>query len=228
MSAPKRGALVAVIHAVKCCASTLTACLFQPSGSEGEWRLTTDSDHAGNAEAQNKRHSQLAHMAMRGRAPIDWGSKATAVQTVARPDGGDRWNTAELPAEPPMPTCHPLVRDLHADVSSAAEIYAGSAGLSQELWLSYVSEEIGITSGHWRRQCDSCGHTNGTAKCNKIRHIDARQDWASAMRGSNLRKLRKADTKENESGLLAKIHKADQFERLRGRSRRGNPPTPAP
>ena len=48
------------------------------------------------------------------------------------------------------------------------------------------------------------------------------------MRDSNIRKLRKADTKENESGLLAKIHKADQFERLRGRSRRGNPPTPAP
>ena len=27
-----------------------------------EWRLTTDSDHAGNAEVQKKQHSQLAQM----------------------------------------------------------------------------------------------------------------------------------------------------------------------
>ena len=60
----------------------MTARLFQPYGSDGEWRLTTDSDRAGNTKPQNKRHSQLVHMAMRGRAPIDWGSKATAVQTV--------------------------------------------------------------------------------------------------------------------------------------------------
>ena len=86
MSALKRGTLAAVVHAVKYCASTMTACLFQPYGSEGEWRLTTGSDHAGNAEPQNKRHSQLAHMAMHGQAPIDWGSKATAVQTVAWPN----------------------------------------------------------------------------------------------------------------------------------------------
>jgi len=55
MSAPKRGALAAVIHAVKYCASTLTACLHQPYNGDGEWRLTTDSDHTGNAETQNKR-----------------------------------------------------------------------------------------------------------------------------------------------------------------------------
>ena len=54
MSAPKQGTLAAVVHAVKYCTSTMTACLFQPYGSEGEWRLTTGSDHAGNAEPQNK------------------------------------------------------------------------------------------------------------------------------------------------------------------------------
>ena len=54
-------------------ASTLTACLHEPYGLDGEWRLTTDSDH-GNAEVQNKRHSQLAHMQQRGKAPVDWES----------------------------------------------------------------------------------------------------------------------------------------------------------
>ena len=71
MSAPKQGALAAVIHAVKYCASTLTACPFQPYGGDGEWRLTTETDHAGNAEPQNKWRSQLAHIAMRGKAPVD-------------------------------------------------------------------------------------------------------------------------------------------------------------
>ena len=35
------------------------------------------------------------------------------------------------------------------------------------------------------------------------------------MRDSNICKLRKVDTKENESDLFTKIHEADQFERLR-------------
>ena len=104
MSALKWSALAAVVHTVKYCASTMTACLFQPYGSESKWRLTTGSDHAGNFEPQNKQYSQLAHMAMRGRAPMDLGGKATAVQTVSWPDGDGLWNTAELPAEPLMLT----------------------------------------------------------------------------------------------------------------------------
>ena len=50
-----------------------------------------------------------------------------------------------------------------------------------------------------------------------MRHIDARQDWVGAMRDSNICKPWKVDTKENESDLLAEIHEADQFERLRDR-----------
>ena len=216
MSAPKRGALAAVIHTMKYCTSTLTACLFQPYGCDGEWRLTTDSDHAGNAEAQNKRHSQLAHMAMCGKALVDWGSKATAVQTVAWPEGDDQWATAKLPAEGPMLTCHPLARDLHADVSSdPVEIYAGS-GPSQGLWLSYISGELGVSFptpvSIGIDNATAVAHASGTVKCSKIRHIDARQDWVGAMRNSSICKLWKANTKENESDLLTKIHEADQFE----------------
>ena len=85
-------------------------------------------------------------MAMCGKTPVDWGSKAAAVQTVAWPEGHEVWATAELPAEGPVPTCHPLALDLHADMSSAAvEIYAGSVGLRQGMWLSYISDELGIS-----------------------------------------------------------------------------------
>ena len=119
MSSPGRGALDAVIYAVKYCVSTSTACLHQPYGADGTWCLTTDSDHAGNAEVQNKRHSQLAHMQQRDKAPVDWGSKAASVQTIAWPQGDGSWATANLEAAGPTPACHPLAHDLHADVSSA-------------------------------------------------------------------------------------------------------------
>ena len=50
MSMPKQGTLAAVIHAMKYCTLTLTACLCQLYNSNGEWLLMTDSNHAGNAE----------------------------------------------------------------------------------------------------------------------------------------------------------------------------------
>ena len=178
-------------------------------------------------------------MAMRGKAPVDWGSKATAVQTVAWPESNDSWATAELPAEGPMPTCHPQARNLHADVSSAAvEIYAGSAGLSQGMWLSYVSDELGISFPTpvciGVDNATAVAYANGTVKRSKIQHIDARQDWVGAMRDSNICKLWKVDTKENESDLLTKIHEADHSRGCvtaawcSGRFRRSSLPTPTP
>ena len=56
---------------------------------------------------------------------------------------------------------------------------------------------------------------NGTVKRSKIRHIDARQDWVGVMQDSNICKLWKVNTKDNECDLLTKIHEADQFEWLR-------------
>ena len=115
-----------------------------------------------------------------------------------------------------------MARDLHADVSSAAvEIYAGSVGLSQGMWLSYVSDELGISFptpvSIGVDNATAVAYANGTVKRSKIRHIDARQDWVRATRDDSICKLWKVDTKENESDLLTKIHEADQFERLRDR-----------
>ena len=123
---------------------------------------------------------------MRGKAPVDWGSKVTAVQTMAWPESNDSWATAERPAEGPMPTCHPLACDLHADVSSAAvKIYAGSVGLSRGMWLSYVSDELGISFSTLVcigvETATAVAYANGTVKRSKTRHIDAQQDWVGAM-----------------------------------------------
>ena len=155
---------------VKYCASMLTACLFQPYGGDGKWRLTTDSDHAGSADAQNKRHLLLAHMAMRGRALVDWCIKASraAVQTfkLAWPEGDDRWTTAELPAAHMRGRCQPSIRSRATctpmyPASATVKIYAGSVGLSQGLWLSYISRSSESASSFPTPMC--IGADNATA-----------------------------------------------------------------
>ena len=137
MAALGRGALRAVLHAVRYCSSTRTTCLHQPYGAEAEWEFFSDSDHAGNAELQNKRRSQLGYIALRGRCPIAFGSKASGVTFGAQ----------SVSAET-VPVCHPAVRELHADVSSAAaKIYAASVALSEMCYLSYISDEMGMPIG---------------------------------------------------------------------------------
>ena len=52
-------------------------------------------------------------MAMLGSVLIEWGSKASSIKF-----GEDAWRTEVLLGG--VPVYHPLVKDLHADVSSAA------------------------------------------------------------------------------------------------------------
>ena len=133
-----RGALKALKHCIAYCKETRYWCFRQTvDGKDVGWSFYSDSDHAGNAETQNERRSQLGRMAMVGLVLIEWGSKASSIKF-----GDDTWRT-EVPLGG-VPVCHPLVKDLHADVSSAAsEIYAASVALSEFLHLSYVLDELG-------------------------------------------------------------------------------------
>ena len=124
-------------------------------------------------ESQNERRSQLGRMAMLGSVPVEWRSKASSVKF-----GDNTWRTV-MPLGG-VPTCHPLVRDLHADVSSAAsEIYAASVALSEFLHLSYVSDEMGWSIGlPLEIQVDNVAaiaFSNGNTRRSKLRHIDVRQ-----------------------------------------------------
>ncbi len=82
---------------------------------ECDWRVYSDSDHAGNAEIQNKRKSQCSFIVMNGEAPITWGSKASGVQLE------DNYLHSL------SPTAHPDITDMRAYLSlasAAAEIYS--------------------------------------------------------------------------------------------------------
>jgi hypothetical protein len=240
MATPRKGALKAVIHAVKYCSSTKTACLFQPYGEHAEWGFFSDSDHAGNAEVQNKRRSQLGYIAMWGRAPIAYGSKASGVSfdtasleaqakaqdvrdtsNKAEPEADLAFLVAEAVAEH-LPTCHPMMKQLHADVSSAAaEIYAASVALSEICHLSYVADEMGMGIRlPFVLQVDNAAclaFSKDQVQRSKLRHIDARQEWVQALRDENVVVLEWVESKLNLADMFTKILEADTFEFLRSK-----------
>jgi hypothetical protein len=210
MATPGRGALRAVLHAVRYCSSTRTACLHQPYGADAEWEFYSDSDHAGNAELQNKRRSQLGYIALRGRCPIAFGSKASSVTFGSQPAADTN----------PIPVCHPAVSELHADVSSAAaEIYAASVALSEMCYLSYVSDEMGVPIRlPFKLQVDNStclAFGQDQIQRSKLRHIDCRQEWVLALRDAKVVQMEWVESESNFADLFTKILEAETFVRLR-------------
>ena len=151
MAAPCKGALRAVLQAVRYASATRTLCIFQPHGAAPRWSHSSDSDHAGNAEPQNERRSQLGFLSKLGWAAVAWGSKASSVKfTHPSASAGDGSLPSAGKEGLPMPgggepVCHLDIQGLHPDVSSgAAEIYAASVALNEILHLSYIADEMGM------------------------------------------------------------------------------------
>ena len=198
MADPRRGALKAVLHAIRYCSSTRTACLYQPYGSKHavQWHFYSDSDHAGNAEHQNKRRSQLGHIALWGKTPVAFGSKASKVEFDVRSSQSGM-----------LPVCHPAVEELHADVSSAAaEIYAASVAVSEISHLSYVVEEMGMKVPiPFVLQVDNAAclaFSKDQVQRSKLRRIDCRQEWVQALRDADVGSLEHVVSKDNFADLF--------------------------
>ena len=148
---------------------------------------------------------------------MPFGSKCTAVKLPSNLDcfGPDYFGLSK-------PTCHPMMADVHADVSSAAaEVYAASVAVNEFLHLSYASSELGIdfpvpiplevdnqTAIHFSK---------GTTQRSKLKHIDARQAWVEALRDDNIVTLSWVPTQENLADLNSKLLPVARFETLRAR-----------
>ena len=136
----------------------------QKLGLEDQWRFYTDSDHAGNAEDQNRRRNQNGLVVTLNGAPVKWVSKATSVTFAS-----------------------PKIGEAHADMSSAtAEIYAAGNGTLDIMALSYVVEEIGMEFP-WpfklEMDNDACRiFCLASAQKTKLKHIDCRQEWVRTLR----------------------------------------------
>jgi hypothetical protein len=220
MANPVKGALEAVMHIVEYLASTRSMCLHQPWGTDEkvfEWRCYSDSDQSSNAEAINKRKSQLSYIATRGEVPVAYGSKCTAVKL---PSDYDSFGPSYRGLDKPV--CHPMMTDIHADVSSAAaEVYAASVATNELLHLSYISSEMGISFPvpiPLEVDNQTCIHfSKGTTQRSKMKHIDARQSWVEALRDDSVVKLSWVPTQENLADLNSKFLPVARFEELRNR-----------
>ena len=225
MSAPCAGALQAVNHAIQYCAQTKSLCLFQPSGHEDSWHHFSDSDHAGNAEPNNKRKSQLGYVSFMGRTPVGWGSKTTSVQfdspVFNLANGSLPSKNADINTPDTLvPSCHSQCGELHPDMSSgAAEIYAASIALTEILHLSYIVEEMGMAMP--APHCIGVDNTTaiafskGNVRRSKLKHIDARQQWVEHLRDKQLCDLTYVNTTENIADFFTKLLPSDRFIALR-------------
>ena len=151
------------------------------------WRFYTDSDHAGNAEVQNRRRSQNGLLGTHRQAPVLWYSKASSVTFAS-----------------------PKIGEAHADTSSTAvEIFAAGNASQELMGLSYVSEEMNIPfPSPIVLEMDNAAakiFCDGSASKTRLKHIDARQEWIQVLRNKDLIKAQYVPTDENLADIFTKI-----------------------
>ena len=225
MANPCRGALRAVLQAVRYCWHHRHLCLHSCFGGDLRWVHYSDSDHAGNAEPNARRKSQLGYISLLGTAPIGWGSKGTSVnfqdrlQSIAEISNPSR-NSPTPGKAVSDPACHSALDQLHPDVSSgAAEIYAASVALTEVLHLSYIVEEMGDSMGLPLEikvdNTTAIAFSKGNVRRSKLKHIDVRQSWVEWLRDKSLVNLSHVDTKLNLADFFTKLLDLENFTRLR-------------
>ena len=161
------------------------------------FRFFSDSDHAGNAEVQNKRRSQNGFLGTVYGAPVIWSSKASSVAFAS-----------------------PNIGEAHADMSSgAAEVYALGNAVMDTLAFSYAVEEMGLEFElPFIMEVDNEAariFAQGTGGRTKMKHIDCRQEWVKTLRDKNVIKCVHLDTKYNLADLFTKILPGQRFIELR-------------
>ena len=169
----------------------------KPCAPQLGFRFYTDSDHAGNAEKQNKRRSQNGTVTTLYDVAVDWTSKVSSIAFAT-----------------------PLVGESHAEMSSGGnEIYAAGNATYGILDHSYLYEECGmkfpIPFVLLMDNATAEAFCNGTVKRSKLRHIDCRQEWVHTLRNKDVMRPKHVDTKENLADMFTKILDAKDFIRLR-------------
>ena len=163
------------------------------------FRVYCDTDHAGNAEIQNKRRSQNGHVLMHGEAVVDYYSKASSVGFAT-----------------------PLIGEAHADMNTGAvEVYGTANATLETLNTAYMYEELGIPfpfpfellvdNTTAKAFCDE------TVKRSKLKYIDCRQEWCKMIRNKKICKVIHCKTKINNSDILTKILAPGEFIGLRNK-----------
>ncbi len=208
---PTKAAMQAVIRAFRYLYQTRTLALSAPfaapdrsvtnatdrQGHTSLWRFFSDSDHAGNAELQNRRRSQNGGVITLNGAPVLWMSKASSVAFACEAIG-----------------------EAHADTSSASvEIYAAGNMTAEILGYSYVVSEMGLDMPMpYTLEIDNEAARiwiRGSSGKSKLKHIDCRQEWCLTLRNKDIIDPVHVDSELNLADLCTKIHSPQVFVQLR-------------
>jgi hypothetical protein len=212
MSAPTESAWMHAVHMFRYLKGTADLALAAPlftndidltipnngkSEYQGYWQLYTDTDHAGNAEVQNKRKSQNGTLATQQGAPVMWHSKVSSIAFA-----------------------HPDIGEAHAGKSSeAAEIYGAANATDEMLHFSYIADEIRLKFPKpIPLQMDNTtaeAFANNSVNRSKLKHIDCRQEWVKMLRDKNILKPVHVDINDNLADIFTKILTPQDFIRLR-------------
>ena len=164
-----------------------------------------DSDHAGNAEVQNKRRSQNGLIIKLNKAPVMCSSKASSVAFAA-----------------------PRIGEAYADMSSAAvEMFAVGNATLDVMGLSYVVEEMGMTFPFpFTLEMDNDAariFCLGSAHKPKLKPVDCHQEWVKKLRDRDIMTPVQChvDSKDNDADFFHqdtyKILSRAPFEMVRKR-----------
>jgi hypothetical protein len=161
------------------------------------WTFYADSDHAGNAEVQNKRRSQNGYCAAVDGGLVMWASKVTGVAFAT-----------------------PLIGESHPDMSSgSAEVYTTGNATLALLGMSYVMEEAGVPFPYpMMLQLDNkaaIAFCNDNANKTNLKHIDCRQEWCRTIRDKKVMRPIYVKSEDNWADFFTKILKPDIFIKLR-------------
>jgi len=208
---PNKSALAAVLKAFKYLYQTRDLALAAPFDTPEQSvlsikerydtstprRVFSDSDHAGNAEVQNKRRSQNGGIITLNDAPVLWMSKASSVVFACEAIG-----------------------EAHADVSSAAvETYAAGNMTFEVMGFSYVVEEMGLEMDKpFVLEMDNeAARTfiKGNGGRTKMKHIDCRMEWVQTLRNKDIIETAHVPSEDNLADMFTKILPTNTFKRLR-------------
>ena len=190
LATPTVASLAALHHALRYVSGTTSAgirmALSAASMTTDVFDFFSDSDHAGNSEAQNARRSQSGHIGRQNGTPVRWYSGSQTITTISSTE-------AEIFA-----------------ASVATQSFMHLSFLISELGIRgfpspfqlYVDNNAAII------------FMQDTASVSRLKHIDCRLNWVLQMRDRNIVVPCSVASAENLADIFTKILAGPVFRRL--------------
>lgn len=190
LAAPTKDAFRALKHVMRYIKGTIDYSLSAPLNdkSSNQFSFYTDSDHAADSDAQERRKSQTGIIALMNGTPIKWKSTKQAGTTLSSTE-------AEIYA-----------------ASTAVQEFIHLGYVASELGFSDFPSPFTLFIDNAAAEI----FMNNTAPITRMKHIDVRAHWVKEMRDQQRVTPCHIASADNLADLFTKIHPKTVFARLAG------------